>query len=357
MNQNLVRAVLLQPKVIASFKPSDWDLFVRQSRAANLLARFYILFQNQGYLENIPEQPRNHLLSASVIAEKQRVSVHWEVQCIHQAIQKTGFPFVLLKGAAYVMAGLPTAQGRIFSDIDILVSKEALLDVEKTLVMHGWHTTHHDEYDQQYYRKWMHELPPMQHIKRKSTLDLHHNILPETARLHPDPKRLIKTSIPVEGYEDVYVFAPVDMVLHSATHLFHDGELENGLRDLCDLDSLLTRFGKDENFWMKLSDRARELDLERPLFYALRFTKKILETSVPEKAFQASSSGRPNGFMLMVMDWLLTRALTPDHPSCEQAGTSFARWVLYIRSHFLRMPLHLLIPHLTHKAFRQKGAQ
>jgi hypothetical protein len=32
------------------------------------------------------------------------------------------------------------------------------------------------------------------------------------------------------------------MVLHSATHLFYDGELNHGLRDLVDLDDLLRHF-------------------------------------------------------------------------------------------------------------------
>jgi len=26
-------------------------------------------------------------------------------------------------------------------------------------------------------------------------------------------------------------------------------------------------------------------------------------------------------------------------------------WLLYIRSHYLRMPLHLLVPHLARKAY------
>ena len=39
------------------------------------------------------------------------------------------------------------------------------------------------------------------------------------------------------------VLAPEDMVLHSATHLFNEGEFDRGLRDLNDLDLLLREFG------------------------------------------------------------------------------------------------------------------
>jgi len=51
------------------------------------------------------------------------------------------------------------------------------------LMLEGWVSGHRSAYDQRYYRKWMHEIPPMTHIRRQTVLDLHHNILPETARL------------------------------------------------------------------------------------------------------------------------------------------------------------------------------
>ena len=93
-------------------------------------------------------------------------------------------------------------------------------------------TTHHDAYDQRYYRQWMHELPPLRHMTRQTVLDVHHTILPLTAHLKPDPAKLWEAAVGIEGQVNFCVLAPVDMVLHSATHLFHDGELEHGLRDL-----------------------------------------------------------------------------------------------------------------------------
>ncbi|UUZ51357.1 hypothetical protein LP420_18985 [Massilia sp. B-10] len=42
------------------------------------------------------------------------------------------------------------------------------------------------------------------------------------------------------------------MVIHSATHLFYDGEFDKGLRDLLDLHRLLTEFGATPGFWQVL---------------------------------------------------------------------------------------------------------
>jgi hypothetical protein len=83
-----------------------------------------------------------------------------------------------------------------------------LPQAESALMLDGWATTHHDPYDQRYYRRWMHELPPFQHIHRLTTLDVHHGILPDTARLRPDSGKLREAAVPAERDARVRVLAP-----------------------------------------------------------------------------------------------------------------------------------------------------
>ena len=303
----------------------------------------------------VPVQPRNHLQSARILTNKHQRDVRWEVRCIVEALSSLDMPVVLLKGAAYLMAGVPAARARLFSDIDILVPKSSIQRVEQTLRLHGWLITALDDYDQHYYRTWMHELPPMRHSVRNTTLDVHHNILPPTAKLKPDPEKLLQEIVPVDGFDRLYVLSAPDMILHSATHLFHEGEFEHGLRDLLDLDALLRHFGTDESFWERLVERAAELDLTRPLYYMLRYTAQMINTPIPGVAMKAAVSlGRPTTLLAWWMDVLFERALRPDHSSCDDAFTPLARWMLYIRSHYLRMPFYLLLPHLIRKAIKNR---
>jgi hypothetical protein len=324
---------------------------LRQARNSNLLAHLHALLKERGLIEQVPPQPREHLESSRVIAERHTQAVQWEVTLIQKALAKIGIQVILLKGAAYVMAKLPAARGRLFSDIDIMVPKESLNEVEAALMLHGWAATHHDAYDQRYYRTWMHELPPMRHIKRSTVIDVHHAILPETAYFHPSPEKLRAAAQTLDEYDDLKIFAPVDMVLHSAAHLFHEAELHNGLRDLVDIDNLLRHFGNIPSFWSELVERAKELELTRSLFYALRYSSLILNTQIPADTMLAAEVGRPSRPLLSLMDSLFTRALMPVHPSCSDRWTSVARMMLYIRANWLRMPPLLLVRHLFHKAF------
>jgi len=77
------------------------------------------------------------------------------------------------------------------------------------------------------------------------------------------------------------VLAPTDMMLHSAVHLFYDGDFTRGLRDLADMDALLRHFGTDTAFWPALLASAHTHDLVRPLFYALHYCAKVLGTPLP----------------------------------------------------------------------------
>lgn len=346
--------VLINPARVHTLSLSDWDLLIRQGRRASLLARLAVVLAEAELLARVPPGPRAHLAAAEVLAARQAQQVRYESVRLGRVLAPLDVPLVLLKGAAYVMADLPVVRGRIFSDIDILVPRPRIDAVEQALLMAGWASTHHDAYDERYYRQWMHELPPLRHAKRRTVLDVHHTILPPTARLHPDPEKLLAAAWRLPDGTNLCVLAPIDMVLHSATHLFHDGELEHGLRDLIDLDGLLRCFGAQAEFWEHLVERAVELELARPLYYALRYTVAILGTPVPKVIQLASRIGRPHPVLRPVMDALFQRALMPDHPSCSDMFTPLARWLLYVRSHYVRMPMYLLIPHLLRKAIRRR---
>jgi len=265
-----------------------------------------------------------------------------------------------MKGAAYLMSGRQAALGRLFSDVDIMVPKTRIGEVEAALMLNGWAGSHDTPYDQRYYREWMHEIPPMQHIHRGTTLDVHHGILPETARLKPNSTLILAAAAPLADDARIRVLSPQDMVLHSMTHLFHNDDLSHGLRDLSDLDLLMREFGGDPAFWPRLVGRAQQLDLTRPLFYGLRHARKTFATPVPEQTVAALAPFGPPQPLGGLMDLLWSRGLAPQHKTAAPPHMAPALFALYVRAHSLRMPPTLLAHHLFTKAFlmpKDKPAQ
>lgn len=326
----------------------QWDDLLRLARRANLISRLADGIDQAGMLGRLPAPVRPHLIAALALAQHQRQAVVWEARHIATALGALDIPIVLLKGAAYSMAGLQAARGRLYGDVDILVPAARINEVEAALMLHGWTAGHIDPYDNRYYRQWMHELPPMVNIKRGTVIDVHHNILPRTARNHPSAEKLLAASVALPE-APFHVLSPCDMVLHCATHLFHEGELNNGLRDLFDLDALIQEYAaSDALFWPTLPARARELDLEWPLRLAFRYLERFLGTRIPEQAKTVLG-------LAPIQDWLhdvmYLPGFLPDHPLCNGYKALLARGLLYLRGHYLRMPLHLLALHLGRKGF------
>ena len=342
---------------LANLSEAQWELLIRQARAANLLARLAHRLAERDLLPLVPAAPRRHLEEMRFVAAAQQREIVREIRLMLAALCSAAVPVVLLKGAAYLAAGLPAAQGRLFSDIDILVPRAALDQIESLLNLHGWMSSHHSAYDQRYYRQWMHELPPLQHARRQTVLDVHHNILPLTVRRVPDATLLLAAACPVDGFEGAQVLAPADMVLHSMCHLFHNDDLSHGLRDLTDLDLLLRHFSADPAFWMALDDRAAQLSLQRVLYYGLSGTAALLGTPVPASALAAAGRHAPSASVDALMRALWRRGLRSPHATARLGGDAAALFALYVRAHWLRMPPALLAQHLAIKAWMRLGAK
>jgi hypothetical protein len=333
---------------MAELTEAEWDEVLALARTSHLMGRLAADAQECGIADRAPSRVRAQFSAATALAAHHGRTVRWELNRLERALQHLRIPMLLLKGAAYVAAGLPAARSRLLSDIDIMVPREALDGAEAALEAAGWRPIKLDPYDQRYYRTWMHELPPLLHRERGTVVDLHHTILPPTSRLKPDPARLWSEAQPLAG-GPLHVLAPTDMVLHSAAHLFHDGDLRRAIRDLVDIADLLTHFGaREREFWPALVARAAELDLGRPLFYALRYCRELLRTPIADGVFSAAARYAPPLPIIEAMDRVVPRTLVL-RPSAGAANRS-AAMLLYIRSHWLRMPPWLLTRHLMHQS-------
>ena len=351
MNQDLLSPYFTRTAQLPAGSAWEWEALLGQARQTALIGRLALQLNRAGLLDQVPQRPRAHLQAALRVIARQQREITWEVECIERALQQVDTPVVLLKGAAYLIAGLPPSTGRLFSDVDIMVARHQLPAVESALFAAGWLSEARDAYTNRYYRTWMHELPPMRHVRRGTTIDVHHSISPPTSRFAVDGSRLLARLAPVPGKERLFTLSREDLVLHSATHLFMEGELWHGLRDLLDINDLVLAFSTDTDFWEKLLQRAAELGLQVPLSHAAVHIERLFRTRPPAHLQMRVRNLDRSRLSRHLMYRLLSIATQPEHPSCDGPWSGSARFMLYLRSHYLRMPIHQLLPHLTRKAY------
>ncbi|MDB5688412.1 MAG: hypothetical protein JWL91_288 [Sphingomonas bacterium] len=334
---HLLARALTDPATTRVLNAAGWTALLTMARAEQLIGS--LAFRLEGV--DVPAAVGELLADARRSAVQAQVQALWEAEMARRALAPRDVPVILLKGTAYSAAGLSAASGRAIGDLDILVPEARIGEVESALIAAGWEWVKEDAYDDLYYRRWMHELPPLIHRARDRMIDVHHTILPPTARPTPDAAALIAASLALPG--GLRILSPADMVVHSATHLFADGDLAGGLRNLWDIDRLVRQFAERPGFWEELGGRAQLHQLLPAVARALRLARAIYATPV-----DAALAGR-----WRVADGLFRRRLLARDGWGRERDRGL-RFGFYIRSHWLRMPPAMLARHLWTKA--RKGA-
>ena len=359
------------PATTAALDAAGWTGLIAAARAEQMIGSLAFRLEGQA----MPAGAARILEEARESAAQWRRSALWEAEMARRALAPLGIPMVLMKGTAYVAADLDAGIGRSIGDLDIMVPRAALDDAEQALLAAGWEWVKPDPYDDAYYREHMHELPPLIHRERDRMIDVHHTILPLTARQTPDAAGMLaeavliatsnsvcversrdtvprlerpSTSLGTNGIgecgsaEDVpgpglLIFFPEDMVLHGVAHLIADGDLAGGLRNLWDQDRLLRQFSSVEGFWERLQARAVHHDLVAPLQRAARLAHRLYDTPIPQDWRVRDS-----------FDPLFERRLLA-RDGWGRETRKLTRLAFYIRSHWLRMPPLMLARHLWTK--------
>lgn len=343
MSAVIVARLLANPASAQTLRLNCWTGVICAARAERLLAS---LAHRLAGLD-LPTQVVDIFDSVRADAEVQRTAALWEAEMARRALAHLEVPVVLLKGTAFLAAGLDAGQGRLVGDLDILVPRDRLDAVETALLAAGWEWVKPDAYDDMYYRRWMHELPPLIHRTRDRMIDVHHTILPLTARPKPLPALLIELSEPLEN--GLRVLLPEHMIVHAAAHLLADGDMSGGLRNLWDIDRMCRQFAEQQDdFYLSVVEEASFNGLYAEVMQALRLSHQIFGT--PVKPYDRPIKTR---FAAKRQDARF-RARLLARDGWGRPTRPLLRFAFYVRSHLIRMPLPILLRHLW-KKWRKTG--
>lgn len=322
---------LRDPGSVAALDGAQWTGLIAVARAEQIIGTLAHRVEGQP----LPEPVARLMADARASAAQQRLMALWEARMAQRALAGICAP-ILLKGTAYAAAGLSAATGRSIGDLDILVPRDRLDAAEGALLAAGWEWVKPDPYDDDYYRRWMHELPPLIHKERDRMIDVHHTILPLTARVTPDAAAMVADSVMLG--DGLRILAPTDMVLHNVAHLLADGDLSGGLRNVWDFDRLIRDLAVEPGFWPALAERARRHGLRAPLARALRLSRRLFATPVDARLAGTRS----------IVDGAYVRRITA-RDGWGRGMRKANRFAFYVRSHWIRMPPAMLARHLWTK--------
>ena len=176
----------------------------------------------------------------------------------------------------------------------------------------------------------------MTHVRRQTVLDLHHAIIPVVSRFAFSSELLLRDTI--ELAPGLHVLSPFDRIIHCAVHAVIEGESGKILKDLYDLFLLLEQHAPLTSQKDRVFARAESLGLAG------------LTRPPVEAATRIFCNAETPAVSTRIAQWLIDVATeTGETPSIR---TRIARSALLGYSHWIKMPVGLLIPHLVKKSLK-----
>ncbi|MBF7072179.1 nucleotidyltransferase family protein [Glaciecola sp. MH2013] len=346
IDSDLIVRLFDSPELLAEVNLADRPRVITALRQQKVLAKYaHLLFENDK-ADCVDDKTQRHLRNALKIAEKQKQQVAFEANEIKAALADVSEFVVFLKGAAYSLNNTEVGKGRIYSDIDVLVNKPDLLACEQSLVFHGWHGEEISDYDDKYYRKWAHEIPPMTHMHRGTSIDVHHNIIPVISKDAPSAESL-KAFI-VENDSGIQSLNIDAQFVHCAVHLFRNEDYKTAFRDILDLRFMLKDLN-DQSLCGVLSV-ADTLGFRYEVGLALHFVKAIFAVGIEQDLIDSCLVLKP--LRKKIDLFIFSTVLLPKHPMIQHKSRAWIEALAELRGHLIKMPLLLLIYHLTVKSTR-----
>ena len=350
---------ILDPRTLRSTDPQALGTPARRARAAMPCSRIWedarVRRRDRRSAGRAANQPAARRATAAArLAQLAR----WELTACGAFCSPPGIPMIALKGVACIVRAIPHAATRILSDIDVMVPRDRIDDAEAALLAGGWKGTKLDPYDQRYYRRWSHEIPPLSYPGRLLGVDVHHTICPPRSRLRPRSCAVLgrcrargrhRRSGAVCGRQRAAFGRAFVLRLgfrRSLPRLGRPARIVGGVRQARGILAGADRACAGATAW------------DARFHYAFATLSTVLRTPIPRQTLRDARAFKPNPVTEGWMRKALEAVLTPIDPARWPPATA-AAYGCCTRSHWLRMPAYALVPHLLRKigASRRRGCR
>lgn len=339
---------LREPDRLESLSLRDWDRLVPLANYTELLPRLAEGIRRCGWWDRIPERLRQRLSHELQVTAFRDTCIRYELRHLQRILAPVCDRLVLLKGAAYLHAGFRWAAGRRTNDVDVLVPTSSISATESALRGGGYDTDEGlSEKDDRYYRRWLHEIPPLKHQHRRIEVDVHFRLLPVADPLSFVVDGEIERSLAIP--ESCFrILDPTDRVLHVILNLARTGEFRRAIRDLWDLECMIggatsadksltqshsigdpvpTRAPESPAFdWNRLIERTESRRLQRPVGDVLLLWSDFLGLALPSIVTARLLSDDPGRHRRRPLFRLMREATNPCVPTARARRTRWARW-------------------------------
>ncbi len=202
-----------------------------------------------------------------------------EIKPVLESFKEDGIEVILLKGVALAELVYKNLALRPMYDIDLLIKKEDLPQIDEKMRNFGYSTN--ENYRNSLCYSSIDYLNSIEYRNKVVPIHFHWHLVNSTlpAFMYAskiDMERIWKEAIPVEiSGTKAFSLAPHHLLIHLSEHASKPGHSLSRLILLCDIAETIKAYQEELN-WELLIDEARRFNLERPLYYSLEITSRVI---------------------------------------------------------------------------------
>jgi hypothetical protein len=264
----------------------DWDYVVKQSAIEFISPLIHYRLKKLGLETEIPAEISKTFGNFYLHNLKRNLSILGEAKRVFAEVKKSGFDFIVLKGLALAETVYPHFALRKMSDIDLLVGKEQVLDIDRCLS-----GLEYEAVDGRPDRAidnppgYLASLEYRRNHSRFLSFHIHwhpvNTSAPATLLVNRiDLARLWEKSVPARIADvDTHVLCPAHQVVFLCEHALRAGHSFDRLILMYDIHCILRSFSTPA-FRQELIEETRLFGLSRPVYSGLSIVRRY-GVSVP----------------------------------------------------------------------------
>ena len=257
----------------------DWEEVIKASSMHNVLPLVYRALSELAS-DRVPKTVLSRLMKLYLIncAHSQRLA--GAAQNLVEIFAHHHIPIIVFKGPVLAKEVYGSIHFRKFSDIDLLIHEEDVSKARQLLIREGFQprllTDDCSPSDYLASRIWDDSFI---HPETQVMLDLHWQLMPDYFPIQFDLKQIWSNRHPVQLEQGlVESINPEEMLLYLCAH--GSKELWRRLIWICDVAEFVRTYPNLP--WLKLSERSRQLGIERMFLLGLTLAADLLDAPIPE---------------------------------------------------------------------------
>ena len=265
----------------------DWNIFLKKARNEGVSPLVFSRLPGLAEHYDIPEYVAEELKKDYYLSATKNALIFEELKKVLGLFNQSKLQIIVMKGAALAETIYGNLALRPMSDIDLLVKKEDLHQVDELLKKLGYSPADRSVDDVDFTSTYLTTLDYRNSAKNSPSFHIHWHFVNSTIpnesyinhiKMDDIWQDAVKTNI---ADIETWVMSPHHLIIHLSEHALRVTHSLSKLSYFCDIDKAINYYGKDLDWNLLVRDTIR-FNLNKMVYTTLYFSRYFIKAEVPK---------------------------------------------------------------------------